>query len=557
MRKYLGIALVLLAFQLGLQIHLADADSQTTDEAVHISAGYTYWKNFDFRFNPEHPPLVKELAALPLLFLKLNVPDNAKYYDKASSFFYDSWKENRQFGEELLYGIGNDAAKILFASRIPMILITIILGVAVFIISTRFWGGKGGIISLALFVFDPLVNGHGHFVTTDVAVSLGFLLSVYCFWLFLNKPVWKNIVLLGLAIGLALLAKFTAIIIFPLFLILLVVFLIQNKTKLKEAGKILGKIVIVLAIAFSVICSGYFFKLKQAPNRREAIFQINQLVVANKDYVFSGFFKNGQLDNTYDKLRYVSAPREYFKGLAMVIWHTERGHNSFLLGETSGVGWWYYFPVLLALKTPIPTLILFLLGIIFALKDKMQFKRNLFFLSAGLLFLLFAMTSKANLGLRHLMPITPVLFVMSGILASIKIKYIKYITGAAIVWLAAIYLFSYPFYISYYNELAGGTKNGYKVALDSNLDWGQDLLRVRNYLMERGINDAFIDYAWDGELALDYYNIPRSATTVLDDSFRGYAVISATSLQLNTYEWLRDNYNPVDRVTPSVFVFKI
>ena len=268
-------------------------------------------------------------------------------------------------------------------------------------------------------------------------------------------------------------------------------------------------------------------------------------------------YLNGQLNNTYDKLRYVSTPREYFKGLAMVIWHTERGHNSFLLGETSGVGWWYYFPVLLALKTPIPTLILFLLGIIFALKDKMQFKRNLFFLSAGLLFLLFAMTSKANLGLRHVMPITPVLFVMSGILASIKIKYIKYITGAAIVWLAAIYLFSYPFYISYYNELAGGTKNGYKVALDSNLDWGQDLLRVRNYLMERGINDAFIDYAWDGELALDYYNIPRSATTVLDDSFRGYAVISATSLQLNTYEWLRDNYNPVDRVTPSVFVFKI
>ena len=555
MKKYIFVAIILLALLFCVQLNLAMSDSQTTDEGVHLSAGYTYLTKRDFRFNPEHPPLVKELAALPLLFLKLNVPNDARYYDKASNFFYDSWRENRQFGEELLYGLGNDAAKILLASRIPMILITIVLGAAVFVISARFWGGKGGIISVALFALDPLINGHGHLVTTDVAVSLGFLLSVYCFWLFLNKPIWKNVVLLGLAIGLAELAKFTAIIILPSFLILLAMFLIQNKIKFKETGKISGKIIIALAIAFLVICAGYFFKLKQSPNRSEAASQVNQLIIANQDYVFSGFFKNGQFNNTYDKLRYISAPREYFKGLAMVVWHTEKGHGSFLLGKTSGLGWWYYFPVLLFLKTPIPTLVLFLLGIIFALKDKTQFKRNLFFLSAGLLFLLFAMTSKANLGLRHVMPVLPILFVMSGILGNVKIKYIKYISVAAILWLVAIYLFSYPFYLSYYNEFAGGTKNGYKIALDSNLDWGQDLLRVRNYITERGINDAFIDYAWDGELALDYYNIPRSATTVLGDRFRGYAVISATSLQLDIYEWLRDNYKPVDRVIPSVLVY--
>lgn len=515
MKKYIFVAIVLLALEFSVQISLSLSDSQTTDEGVHLSAGYTYLTRRDFRFNPEHPPLVKELAALPLLFAKLNVPEDSKYWDKAGDFFYDSWRENRQFGEELLYGLGNDAAKILLLSRIPMIAITVILGVAIFIISSRFWGAKGGLISLSLFVLDPLILGHGHLVTTDIAVSLGYLLAVYCFWLFLNHPSWKNVVLLGLAVGLAELAKFTAIIIFPSFLVLFLVFLMQNKIKLKETGKILGKLAVALLIVLLVISCGYFFTQK------------------------------GML-------------REYFKGLSMVFYHAGTGHSSFLLGETSKTGWWYYFPVLYFLKTPIPTLILVMLGTIFALKDKTNFKRNLFIGLAALLFLGFAMTSKANLGLRHIMPIMPIFFVLAGSLAQAKIRCIQYIAAGAVVWLAVIFLFSYPYYFSYFNEFAGGAKNGYKVANDSNLDWGQDILRIKNYLSERGIENAFIDYSWDGDLSLDYYNIPHSPNKVLDNNFEGYAVISATSLQLDIYKWLRDNYHPFsDRAIPSVLVYYV
>ncbi|MDH4358857.1 MAG: glycosyltransferase family 39 protein [Candidatus Berkelbacteria bacterium] len=552
-KLYLFALLLVLAF-LSIQLVLSRLDSQTTDEAVHIAAGYTYLKTNDYRFNPEHPPPVKKLAALPLLFMKLDTPDPT-YWNAASSFFYDSWRENRQFGEDLIYSLKGNVQEILFATRIPMVLLSVALAIAVFMVSYRMWGGRGAIISLGLCLLDPLINGHSHLVTTDVAVSLGFLLSLYCFWIFLNAPSYKNALLLGLIVGFTQLFKFTAIIVYPAFLVLFLGFIIYRRVTAKSLLRIFGKIILSLAVILLVIFVGYGFSFYVAPKSDVAIEQLGQDTGFN-DMIVEKISQSGSFREIYDKARYVLVPKEYYKGLVMVFSHTRGGHDSYLLGETSKTGWWYYFPILVLLKTPIPALILVAVGLYFALKDKDKKKTAVFMLSGAFLFLLFAMSSKANLGLRHVMPIFPVLYVLSGSLGLLKSRKLNYLVLALFIWLVGEYIVAFPYYLSYFNQLAGGKWNGYKIASDSNFDWGQDLYRIKKYLdYNPGIDEPYIEYSWSGESALDYFGIKRRPLSELNAESKGYLIIGSSALVSEKYDWLREGYSPVDRITPSVFVY--
>ena len=223
-KKKLLIILVslILITQFIFQLVLAKTDSQTTDEGVHLSAGYTYITKHDFRFNPEHPPLVKILAAIPLLILKPNTPADSEYFDKGSNYYYDNWQENRAYGIDFLYGLRNNADLMLFAARIPMALLTLLLGLLIFIVSSKFWGTKAGLLSLILYTIEPIILAHGHLVTTDIGVALGYLLATYTLWVLMKDPKWRNVIWFGLALGVAELMKFTAIIFVPAILVLLI-----------------------------------------------------------------------------------------------------------------------------------------------------------------------------------------------------------------------------------------------------------------------------------------------------------------------------------------------
>lgn len=540
---FLIVAAVLLLGQFILQIYLAKADAQTTDEGVHLSAGYTYLTKYDFRFNPEHPPLVKILAAAPLLLLNIKTPPDDLYFNRASDYFYDSWREARAYGEDLLYKMGNDADKILLFSRIPMALLTLLLGLTILIISSRLWGLKGGLLSLALFVLEPIVCAHGHLVTTDIGVSLGYLLTIYLLWLFLNKSSWRNVILLGIVLGLAELSKFTAVILLPAMIILLVFFGIAERIKLKEFFIKAGKILIAFIICWLVIWVGYGFKTEQIPQGGTT-----QLVILNK-------ITSNKLFNT---IRPVLIPRDYFKGLSMIIGHTEGGHDSFLLGAHSGTGWWYYFPTVFSAKTTIPTLIIFALSIILVFFRQKNREKGLFFLAAALIFFALAMFSKADLGVRHLLPVYAVLFVVAGTTADFFCKSMlrKSALIAILAWLLLENARIFPYYLSFYNEFYGGSKNGYKVATDSNYDWGQDLKRIKNYLERSHIKNPWVEYTWDSEKALDYYQIQRRPLSDFRLDKKGFLVIDATALNNDPY-WALQNYPIYDRITPSVFVYKL
>ena len=157
----IGVTLLLTVMATELALS-ARQQSQTFDEGVHIFAGYRYWKNFDFGANPEHPPLVKLVAALPLLRLPLRTPSIPDADFKMVEY---------RTGRDFLYG--NDANTILWRARMAAAVLTICLGLAVFLVANSMWGAGPAFLALTLFVFEPNFLAHGALVTTDIGRDVG------------------------------------------------------------------------------------------------------------------------------------------------------------------------------------------------------------------------------------------------------------------------------------------------------------------------------------------------------------------------------------------------
>ncbi|HEX3377350.1 MAG TPA: phospholipid carrier-dependent glycosyltransferase, partial [Candidatus Acidoferrales bacterium] len=187
-----GVLLLLAAMATQLALS-ARRQSQTFDEGAHIFSGYRYWKNFDYGFNPEHPPLVKLIAALPLLGLPLRTPPIPDADFKMLEF---------RTGRDFLYG--NDAIAILFRARMAVASFTLCLALCIFLFARSMWGDGPAFLALGLFAFDPNFLAHGALVTTDIAVTLGIFLGVGSFYLYWKKPTAWRLVCAGLAAALCL-----------------------------------------------------------------------------------------------------------------------------------------------------------------------------------------------------------------------------------------------------------------------------------------------------------------------------------------------------------------
>jgi hypothetical protein len=528
MRKHwaLLLCLILLTLQLIFQIRLSVLDSQTTDEAVHLSAGYTYLTEQDFRFNPEHPPLVKMLAALPLLALDVRTNDKTDdlWHQAGSKFFYDSWQENRLFGEELLFRSGNNPDELLFWARLPIVGQTFILGLTICLIAWRHWGKTAALIATGLYATNPTVTGHGHLVTTDIGLALGFLLAIYAFWRFMQQPSWPKGIWFGLAFGFALLTKHTAIILLPAFFFI-ALWLWRDKSRHTRPLRTLGQFVGGLIVTVVVIWAGFLFKDPPAPavsSLSDEIYQENLAITENL-YPEASWASDSDFqlkieeleavrdrvkkyDEVYPRIRpfFSFLPGNYLKGVYLVLGHASGGHDSFLLGQTSNQGWWYYFPLLFLLKTPLGALIIVAGGLFVATRRSLGNQLSSALLIGAGVFLLSAMTSKSNLGLRHVLPFFPLLFLIAGFATTISRRFLS-VAVLGLAWSVTVFVTAFPSYLPYFNEFAGSKEGWYHIAGDSNIDWGQDLKRIAKFVEIRQIKQPYIEYNWLGNYALDYY----------------------------------------------------
>ena len=506
--KYKLIILFFLIVTVAISIMGAAEDSLIYDEDAHIPAGYSYLKTFDMRLNPEHPPLIKDLSAFPLLFFK---PQPILDISKP---FWNENANNAQWnaGKEFLFQEENDPNKVIFWSRLPIIILFIILALFIFKWTKELAGVGAGLLAFTLFVFDPNILGHNHFVTTDLGIAAFITFAFYYFIRFIKEPTWKNVFIFGLFLSLVQLAKFSAILIFPVFGLVLIVYPLVKKArahkdnglkfKLKSFFEYLGKFIVALVISIIIIWIAYYFTTfnmpkEQLPKIVNHYFNDTSLKTTYaKQVIFS--------INQYDALRPMAV---YLFGIARVFQRVGGGNVTYFLGEISTHGFYSYFPLVFLIKEPIPSLLLMLsalgitgLGIFRATKGKTiseltdYIRSRIIEFSMLAFILLYIFTSvvgRLNIGFRHLFPIFPFIFILTSktifdFVKKLERKKHKIIAYSAIVILAFILiiktLLAYPFYLSYFNEFAGGPKNGYHYITDSNADWGQDLKRLKKFI---------------------------------------------------------------------------
>lgn len=556
------LGIVTLAFI--LLIGISKSDSQTTDESVHLFAGYTYLTKNDFRLDPEHPPFLKELAGLPLLFFRdIKVPIDG-LWDKAGNFYYDSWKEARGLGENFFYSVNSNADQILFWGRLPFILLTLFLGLFAYFWANRLYGQKAGIFAAFLILLMPNILAHGHLINTDLGLTVFAFISIYFWGKFLKSASWRigwaNLSVAGLLLGLAFASKYTSVILIPIIFLLAVAKLFTDDDFKNWRRYLLGFFGAGI-IGFIIVWASYGFTINLPPQPIGSFSQNIQMWASyNIPTVFDGIFA---------KARPFLFPADFYKGLVLVVRHALGGHGAYLLGENSNFGWWYYFPVAIFYKTPLAffAFLALAIGYFKRIRAKLIFD-ELILIIAPLVYLLISMSSKADLGVRHVLPIFPFLAVFAAKsinminFSSLKLwtkNRVKFLATVGFIVLVLWYLYSslsnYPNYLSYFNEAAGGPSNGSKILTDSNLDWGQDIYRIKKYVAEHSDGKYSLTYPWDGEPALLYYGLNYPLVTPDDIDVKGEVIISATYARTDAYSWLWQF--PHENITPGVLVFHL
>jgi len=582
------IAFLLLVFVFFVCFFSVKNDSLTMDELAHLPAGYSYLSQKDMRLNPEHPPLIKDLAAIPLIFIKnINFPYNLK-----------DWKEdiNGQwgFGNKFLYYSENPTDEMIFWARIPMILVLLILGFYIFFWAKESFGNKTALLALFLFSFSPTFLAHGRLVTTDVGAALGVTIATYYFLKFLNNPSKKNLFLSGIALGLAELMKFSLILLLPFFVIILFFWifnkLLNYKNFLKDFLKVGAPyflyLLFIFIIAYILVWGVYQYHVFNEPPQKQ---------VSDTKFLLSSFGSKTLASVVVwmaDKpiLKPLS---KYLLGLFMALQRAVGGNTTYFLGEVSAAGWKTYFPTVYAIKEPLAFHLLVIIAIVYSAllikkplweKPLLRFRlwlKSHFSEFAMLIFIVIywatSLKSNLNIGIRHLLPVFPftILLVSKTIVSFLEnpplIKIKKGFLILLLIWQMISVLTTYPYFLSYFNELAGGFKNGYIYTVDSNYDWGQDLKRLVNWLEKNKIEKIYVDYF--GGSDVKYYlkdkYLPWWGTRNPNEMPKGsYLAVSATflmggigepapgfDLPTRYYQWLC-SYKPVAQIG-SIFVFYI
>ena len=283
--------------------------------------------------------------------------------------------------------------------------------------------------------------------------------------------------------------------------------------------------------------------------------------------------KSAVLNKALDSIRYFHIlPESYIYGLYRFLSRADEGHAAFLMGEYSGHGWWYYFLVAFLIKTPIPVLYLLLGSLLFLARYKNKAITVIFLILPVILLFFVSTRQHINIGLRHILPIYPLIYVLIGGLININIsrkRLAGIIVSFAMIWSVWSSVNIYPYYLAYFNEFIGGPKNGYKYLVDSNLDWGQDLPGLKEYMDEHKIEKIKLSYFGLSDPAyyginyeyLPSYAIPKPNIERPQIPLEGYFAISATMLQ-GVYMQNRDLYKvfreiePVDTIGYSIFIYK-
>jgi hypothetical protein len=477
------------------------------------------------------------------------------------------------------------------------------------------FGSITALLTLTLFAFSPTILAHSRYVTTDLGAAFGFFIGIIAYLRYLEIPTRKNLVLAGLIFGIAQLTKFSLVLLLPVYAIMILAWVLTRPSlHWHERGRIFWQISLntaaILTIGFLLVWAVYGILTWNYPPERQ--FRDAEFILTSY-----GFRPIVNLDLQLIKNPFTRPIGQYLLGVLMVNQRAAGGNTAYFLGGVSAAGWKTYFPVLYLLKETLALHILTLIAVWFAVwkiwkradvKElnslrKSNFEKSVVWIRdhfvefISLIFIAFywalSIQSPLNIGIRHLMPTFPFIYLLIakqivewlqwheesnphtwlGWLKNIYQLYIKSVpkyllVGLLILWMITSAFGVYPHFLAYYNELVGA-KNGYKMAVDSNYDWGQDLKRLRDFVNEHGIEKISVDYFGGGNPR--YYlgdkfepwwssRGPASGWFAISATFRqgafGKPVKRFERKPEDSYEWLKP-YEPVARAGYSIFIYQL
>ncbi len=505
------VVVALLALMAALMFTSARQESQTFDESDHLYAGFEYWKHADFGRNPEHPPLMKLMAALPLLPMGLKEPAPIPFpFFKMQDFINAS-----QF---LYITNGNGKADaILMRGRAMVAIFSLVLGLLIFLATQEMFETRAALLALGLFVFEPVMLSNGPLITTDMPLTCLFFASVYTFYRYLKQPSVARLALCSILVGLTMTAKHSGALIAPTLVLLAIAHYLtatepqdsqaevdstkaetRIATRCVKVGKLVGALAVIGLVSYVWMWAIYGFHYAARPGQlvMQPTLDAYSVHMHPMSHAVIGFFARHHL-----------FPEAYLYGwvdiLSLTGWI-----SSFIFGHLYPSGRWYFFPGVFVIKSTLTLLILLALVPFAKIRGR---RRELLFLTIPVAFYLgISIASMLNMGIRHILPSYPFCFVLAGVAASAlwaRSAKARIAVAALLLLTVVSSLHCFPDFLAYSNEAAGGPANTWRLITDSNDDWGQGLKWTKTYLDRKNIHDCWFDYS-NPNFNPAYYGIP-------------------------------------------------
>lgn len=518
-----------------------------TDETVHLTGGYSYWHLNDYRLQPENGNLPQRWGALPLLGLepRFEPTDAPVAWDRSHVWL---------MGQYFFFGAGNNTEFMLLLARSAMVAWSIATGLLVFFWSRSFWGDRGGTLSLALFAFSPTTLAHGPLVTSDMCATFCLLAATGAWWRLLQTLTVPRLLISLVATGAITLAKFSFVLLLPVFLLLVVwrSFAPQPWPAGKswvcthwphKLGFGLGLGILHAAVTWFFVWAAFGFRYEafspHAPPASTFFAGWERILPEGATWTSAiHFARDARL-----------LPEAFLQGFSYVMAASqERG--AFLAGQFSTTGWWWFFPYAFLVKSTLAELVATIAVLVLAASHARrsaapQCAGALYRLAPlvlfGAVYAAASVTSNLNIGHRHILPLYPILFIFSGSLA-------RTVLGArgtlAALALVAGTLFetmtAHPHHLAFFNRLVGGPAQGWRHLVDSSLDWGQNVPRLAEWLRAYSQSDERIYVSMFGSDDIFYHGIQAEELAPYfdfgrgrqwDDLHAGVYCVSATMLQ--------------------------
>lgn len=530
---------LLVSLNIGMLAWMASLHSPTMDEVGHLPAGIWTWEQGRFDLYYVNPPLVRTIAALPVMFCRPRTDWN-HYVNGLKA--RPEWK----LGEDLVVANGWDCAYWYFVmARWAVIPFSVVGAWTCYRWATELYGGRSGLLAATLWCLCPNVLAWASVITPDAGATALGVAAAYAFWKWLREPIWFRALTAGIVLGLAELTKTTWVVLFALWPMLWLAWGWSGKGWWRNALECQKavQLAVILLVALYILNLGYGF---DGSMQRLDKYTFASRTLAGADALAEGREGGNRFAGTWAGALPMPVPKDYLAGIDIQKTDFELKKWSCLCGEWKHGGWWYYYLFAAALKVPLGTWILGLLAVVLAAAETRSGCsraeqsesapptnepkplagprgysagwRNEIVLLLPALAIMVLVSSQTGFSryFRYVLPAFPFLYIWTSKVArswEVGDRFAIWITGFALTWSVSSSLWCFPHSMSYFNELAGGPTRGHRYLIDANIDWGQDYLYLKRWLdahpEARPLRMAYLSFIHPRHYGIEYKPPPE------------------------------------------------